>query len=133
MTETPHLPIDNVVPFAGSEQTEDYVAELREKIGGWTPPTNEHWNDLANPLLISTRIAHIIITRLSRAETQGAVCGMRRQNILDDSMYQLAWASDWYQRMADLCLAAEIRLREHGAPEPKTGWREPHGDANEAG
>ena len=125
MEQSPHIPIDNVIPFAGSEQTEDYVTELRAKIGAWQPPTNEKWADLANPILVTTRVAHIIIMRLSRAETQGAVAGMRRSGIMDDTMYQLAWAGDWYQKMADICFAAEVRLQEHGAPPPNVPWREP--------
>jgi hypothetical protein len=131
MEQFPHIPIDNVIPFAGSEQTEDYVSELRAKIGAWQPPTNDKWTDLANPILVTTRIAHIIIMRLSCAETQGAVaeCGAVGLWMTPSisSPGPVTGTRKWL---------ISVLLRRFGssmAPEPKAPWREPSEAIDEAG
>jgi hypothetical protein len=105
----------NVVPFI-PDDVEDYVASIRRAMEGWSPPSNERWMELMNPLLPTLRIAHMTLVRFNRAEVQEIVANMRRSDILDTTMYQLAWAGGWFQKMAAVCHAAEERMSEHGAP-----------------
>jgi hypothetical protein len=103
------------VPHRTWRKPLDYVASIRRAMEGWSPPSNERWMELMNPLLPSLRIAHMILVRFNRAEVQQIVAKMRRSDTLDTTMYQLAWAGGWFQKMADVCFAAEERMSEHGA------------------
>jgi hypothetical protein len=106
---------DNVIPFVPPDEVEDYVAIMRSAMEGWSPPSDERWMELRNPLLPSLRLAHMTLTRFDRAEIQQIVAKMRRSDVLDETMYQFAWAAGWFQKMADVCFAAEQRMHEHGA------------------
>jgi hypothetical protein len=61
---------------------------------GWSPPSNERWMELMNPLLPTLRIA--------RAEVQSTVAGMRRSDILED--YVSTSLGRWLVREDGSCL-----------------------------
>jgi hypothetical protein len=56
---------ENVIPFVPDDEVEDYVVSIRRAMEGWSPPSNERWMELMNPLLPTLRIAHMTLVRLN--------------------------------------------------------------------
>ena len=98
---------------------------------GWTPPTDEGWTGLANPYLITSRIAFKMLKM-----TKPQLADMIRQVGEEEVKALLGRLQDgaaFYGHYRDMSSAAEVRLmsacslvaREQGEPEAQLGFDAP--------
>lgn len=80
----------------------------KQQPGGWTPPTNAEWTSLANPHLISVRLAWLTMHK-SREELVGVAKQLTDDGLME-LVRQIGLSSDWFKGLHELLLGAECRI-----------------------
>lgn len=75
---------------------------------GWTPPTNAEWAMLANPHLISVRLAWLTVHK-SKDELI-AVARQLGDAGLEELVGQIGRSADWFEGLHRLLASAEARI-----------------------
>ena len=75
---------------------------------GWTPPTNEEWTNLANPHLISVRLAWLTVHK-SKDELIAVADELGDQGLME-LVGQIGQSADWFDGMHKLLASAECRI-----------------------
>jgi len=84
----------------------------------WTPPTDEEWANLANPHLVTIRMAWMALYK-TKPELVELVDGLHKEGILEPLMDSLNETSKWFE---GLCMIAKSALgRMCSAGLSKTG------------
>lgn len=81
------------------------VKELAE---GWSPPTNLEWARLANPHLISVRLAWLTLQK-SKDELV-AMTDELGDDALTELVDQIGRSADWFEGLHKLLASAECRI-----------------------
>ncbi len=76
--------------------------------GEWTPPSNAEWTRLANPHLISTRIAWLTLHK-SKPELAAMADELGDQGLME-LVAQIGRTADWFKGVHELLSAAECRI-----------------------
>lgn len=81
---------------------------LEEREGAWTPPTNDEWSRLANPHLISLRLAWLTLHKskddlVAMAEQLGDAA-------LTELVTQIGQSADWFEGLQKVLASAECRI-----------------------
>lgn len=76
--------------------------------GEWTPPTNKEWTGLANPHLVSVRLAWATLHKSK--EELIAVAEQLGDKALMELVGQIGQSADWFEGMHRLLACAECRL-----------------------
>ena len=74
----------------------------------WKPPSNEEWTRLANPHLVSVRLAWVTLHKSK--EELVAVAGELGDEGLMQLAGQIGQSSDWFKGLQQVLEAAECRL-----------------------
>ena len=74
----------------------------------WTPPTNEEWARLANPHLISVRLAWLTLHK-SKDELVSVADKLGDEG-LKELVRQLGQSADWFNGLRQILEGAECRL-----------------------
>ena len=74
----------------------------------WQPPSSAQWAELANPHLISVRLAWLTVHKtkdelVAMADTLG-------DGGVAELVAQIGWSADWFKGMHELLSAAEWRI-----------------------
>lgn len=83
-------------------------APWRGDAHGWTPPSNAEWADLANPHLVSVRVAWLTMHKTK--EELVAVVETLGDDGLAELIGQLGRSADWFKGLHELLTAAEARI-----------------------
>lgn len=75
---------------------------------GWTPPSNAEWSALANPHLISVRLAWLTLHKSK--EELIAVAAQLGDEGLQELVGQIGRSADWFEGLHKLLANAEARL-----------------------
>ncbi len=75
---------------------------------GWTPPTNAEWAQLANPHLISVRLAWLTLKK-SKDELV-AMAHELGDDALTGLVRQIGQSADWFEGLHKLLASAECRI-----------------------
>lgn len=75
---------------------------------GWTPPTNAEWAALANPHLISVRLAWLTLHK-SKDELIDVAAQLGEAG-LEELVGQIGRSADWFEGMHKLLASAECRI-----------------------
>jgi hypothetical protein len=75
---------------------------------GWTPPTNEEWSRLANPHLVSVRLAWLTLHK-SKHELI-AVAEELGDQALMELVGQIGGSADWFEGLHKILECAETRM-----------------------
>jgi hypothetical protein len=75
---------------------------------GWTPPTNEEWSRLANPHLVSVRLAWVTLQKSK--EELIAVAEELGDQALMELVSQIGQSADWFRGLHKMLECAEIRI-----------------------
>jgi hypothetical protein len=88
----------------------------QHKADEWTPPTNEEWERLANPHLITIRIAWLILHK-SKAELVDMVAELfdDEGDVGPETFERLHDTAEWLRGLLKLVRGAEARLCAAGA------------------
>lgn len=81
---------------------------LRELPATWQPPTNLQWAELANPHLISVRLAW-----LTHQKSKGELINMASElgdEALMELVAQIGRSADWFEGLHKLLASAECRM-----------------------
>ncbi|RYG99374.1 MAG: hypothetical protein EON58_04135 [Alphaproteobacteria bacterium] len=81
---------------------------LEERDGAWTPPTNDEWSRLANPHLISVRLAWLSLHK-SKAELV-AMAEQLGDAALTELVTQIGLSADWFEGLHKILASAECRI-----------------------
>jgi hypothetical protein len=81
---------------------------LDEREGTWTPPTNDEWSSLANPHLISVRLAWLTLHR-SKDELV-AMAEQLGDATLTGLVTQIGQSADWFASLHKVLASAECRI-----------------------
>ncbi len=76
--------------------------------GAWTPPTNDEWGRLANPHLISVRLAWLTLHKSK--EELVAMAEQLGDGTLTELVTQIGQSSDWFEGLHKLLASAECRI-----------------------
>jgi len=74
----------------------------------WTPPSNEQWAELANPHLVSVRLAWLTLHK-SKPELV-AIANQLGDEALMELVADIGRSSDWFKGLHEILSAAECRL-----------------------
>lgn len=74
----------------------------------WQPPTNLQWADLANPHLISVRLAWLSLQK-SKAELVDMAAELGDEALVE-LVGQIGLSADWFEGLHTLLAAAECRI-----------------------
>lgn len=74
----------------------------------WQPPTNLQWSELANPHLISVRLAWLMLQK-SKADLIGAVSALGDDASME-LVAQIGRSADWFEGLHKLLASAECRI-----------------------
>ena len=74
----------------------------------WTPPSNEGWANLANPHLVTLRLAWLTLHK-SKDELM-AVANQLGDEALMELVGQIGQSADWFKGLHELLSSAECRL-----------------------
>jgi hypothetical protein len=75
---------------------------------GWAPPTNEEWSGLANPHLISVRLAWLTVHK-SKDELIAVADELGDQGLME-LVGQIGQSADWFEGLHKLLASAECRI-----------------------
>jgi hypothetical protein len=75
---------------------------------GWTPPTNEEWSRLANPHLVSLRLAWLTLHK-SKDELIAVTEGLGDQALME-LVSQIGQSADWFEGLHKVLASAECRV-----------------------
>lgn len=81
------------------------VSGLAER---WSPPTNAEWADLANPHLISVRLAWLTLQK-SKADLV-AMCDELDDDAMTELVNQIGRSADWFEGLHKVLASAECRI-----------------------
>jgi hypothetical protein len=102
-TSAPTEPAATIEELAGLE-----FQAWEHHSGEWRPPSNDEWAALANPHLISIRLAWLILHK-SKVELVDA-----NQTLGDDGVealiQQIGQSAAWLKGLQEILLAAECRM-----------------------
>ncbi len=76
--------------------------------GEWTPPSNAEWASLANPHLVTLRLAWLTLHK-SKDELIG-VANQLGDEALMDLVDQIGQSADWFKGFHELLSSAECRI-----------------------
>lgn len=85
--------------------------------GGWQPPTNDEWIALANPHLISVRLAWLTLYK-SKEELANIALELGEASSAE-LVSQIGRSADWFKGLHELLASAEARLVCAGAALPE--------------
>ena len=96
-----------------ADDTLELMAQLdfepwKQQPDGWVPPTNAEWTDLANPHLISVRLAWLTLHK-SKDELM-AMSEELADEALMDLVDQIGHSADWFKGLQELLSGAECRI-----------------------
>jgi len=74
----------------------------------WTPPSNTEWAALANPHLISVRLAWLAVHK-SKAGLASVAAQLGDAGMVE-MVSQIGQSADWFERLQKLLATAEARL-----------------------
>jgi hypothetical protein len=74
----------------------------------WTPPTNEEWSQLANPHLVSVRLAWVTLHK-SKEELIAVAKGLGDQALME-LVEQMGRSADWFEGLHKVLSSAECRI-----------------------
>lgn len=75
---------------------------------GWAPPTNAEWTNLANPHLISVRLAWLTVHK-SKDELIAVADALGDQGLME-IVGQIGQSADWFEGLHQLLASAECRI-----------------------
>lgn len=75
---------------------------------GWTPPTNEEWTNLANPHLVSVRLAWLTVHK-SKDELIAVADELGDEGLME-LVGQIGQSADWFEALHMLLASAECRI-----------------------
>lgn len=75
---------------------------------GWAPPSNAEWAALANPHLISVRLAWLTLHKTK--EELIAVAAQLGEAELEELVGQIGRSADWFEGMHKMLASAECRI-----------------------
>lgn len=75
---------------------------------GWTPPTNAEWTRLANPHLVSVRLAWLTLQKSK--EELIAVAEELGDQALMELVGQIGASADWFEGLHKILECAETRI-----------------------
>ena len=80
------------------------------KEAAWSPPSNVEWCQLANPFLVTTRLAWAALG-MTKAELMETVARCNTDEVLraDNPLERFAEAAEWFKRFVTVLEAAEAR------------------------
>lgn len=81
---------------------------LERSEGAWTPPTNEEWTRLANPHLISVRLAWLTLHRSK--EELVAMAEQLGDAAVTELVTQIGQSADWFEGLHKVLASAECRI-----------------------
>jgi len=81
---------------------------LKELPANWQPPTNLQWADLANPHLISVRLAWLTLQK-SKDELIDMTSELG-DDALMELVAQIGRSADWFEGLHKLLASAECRI-----------------------
>jgi len=83
-------------------------APWQRHAGEWTPPSNAEWVNLANPHLVTLRLAWLTLHK-SKGELIG-VANQLGDEALMDLVGEIGQSADWFKGLHELLSSAECRL-----------------------
>lgn len=75
---------------------------------GWTPPSNSEWANLANPHLISVRLAWVTLHK-SKNELVSIAAELGEEALME-LVGQIGRSADWFEGLHKLLASAECRI-----------------------
>ena len=81
---------------------------MTDLAANWTPPTNVEWTALANPHLISVRLAWLTLQK-TKAELMQMAAELG-DGALMDLVGQIGQSADWFEGLHKLLTSAECRI-----------------------
>lgn len=81
---------------------------VEELAKGWLPPTNREWAQLANPHLISIRLAWLTLQK-SKDELLAMADELGDQAVIE-LVGQIGQSADWFEGLHKLLAGAECRI-----------------------
>jgi hypothetical protein len=79
-----------------------------QSAGDWTPPSNADWSSLADPHLISVRVAWLMMHK-SKDELV-ALANQLGDDGVRELVTEIGRTTDWFESLHGLLLAAECRI-----------------------
>lgn len=101
-------PPSPVEPVSIDEMTALEFAPWQGHEGEWTPPTNAEWTGLANPHLVSVRLAWATLHKSK--EELIAVAEELGDEALMELVGQIGRSADWFEGLQKLLASAECRI-----------------------
>ena len=99
---------------SGQEMTDEELAAMdfepwQHVPGEWTPPSNVEWSKLANPYLVSVRMAWLTLYK-TKAELVEMIEGMDREGIFEPYGNGIRDSIDFFRAFLVVLEAAEARV-----------------------